>query len=229
MSSLNTNDISFTNFTINENDGNDELEIKHSGSVVSKFDSTGLVFDNTGTELTSTHLDDAIKEVETHTENSTQSGSSGNLKFVYNWKNSVSGDPTSTKVLLNNSTYSSATAIHISNTEKTNSLNVRNLLLLATGEINIYLQKYDDASKYALYTANGIDSANSNYLIFQNLSYVQGNGTFSDNKKVIVILSRKVGSSIKGVSIPSLPTTAGNVYSLRYDVDSNSWSFHQEN
>jgi hypothetical protein len=228
MSSLNTNDISFTNFTISENDGADQMEIKHSGSVVSKFTSAGLSYDNTASGLQATTIQAAIDEEESQIQNSTQSGSSGNLKFVYNWKNTTSGDPTSTKVLLNNSTYSSATAMHISNTEKTNNLNVRNLLLLATGEINIYLQAYNSADKYALFTANGIDSANSNYLIFQNLSYVQGNGSFSDNKKIIVILSRKVGSSIKGVDIPALPTTSGGIFSLRYDVDAGTFSWHNE-
>lgn len=227
------NSINFTDWEIKEN-GDGHLHFNK--NTVQKFqigndgvEAGDIVYDNTTSGLTSTDLQSAIDEEETQIQQTQQQGTGSSLKLVYNWNSGTSGNPSSGKLLLDNSTYSIANNLHIHNQEKLNSLDVRNLLLLGTGKLNIYLQKYNDASKYALFNAEGINSSNNDYIIFQNLTYLQGSGTFSDGKKVICIIAKQIGTELKGIQIPSLPTNAGNVYSLRYDVDNNSFSWHQEN
>ena len=222
-SRLSADAVAFTNFTVNEN-GDTTLEIKHSTDVVSSFDDTGMVFDNTGTELTATHVQEAIKEVNTLIETNTSVGNS--LKFLYKYNNNtIDSDPGSGKVKFNNLNFAVVNTMYIDNIENAKGVDVRTLLLLATGDIRIYIQRSNDNSEFALWNANGIDSSEGGYLKFQNLTLIDSNRTIGGNKLVLLIISKRPGTEIRNVSIPALPGDGTGNYRLDYDSSTQAYSW----
>jgi len=225
------NNISFNEWKISEDDVNNHLHFFHNGNQKCQFTEDGLEsgdvsFDPTGTNLTSTNIRSAVLEVETHTDNQTQSIGSGSLKLIYNSDTNTSdSQPANGKFRFNNSTAASVTKMFISNIEKSNGVNIRNLLLLAqNSDLSIYAQKADDNSVYRLYSANGIDSSDPNYLKFENLTLEETSGSMVDNKKFILVINKKTGHSLMNKSIPSLPTSGTNwILQYNYPSDSFSW------
>lgn len=227
------NSISFNEWKIEEDDVNNHLHLYHNGNQICQFTENGLdskdvIYDNTTSELTSTNIQDALDEEEKHIQNSSgQNAGGGHVKFVYRYESNTSdNNPGTGKVRLNNSTLSSVTEMFINNSEKLNSVNVRNILLLGQdSELYIYIQKAKDASRFALYSCNTIVTSESDYLKFTGMTYEQGNSSLSSGKDCLVIFAKKVGTQIKGINIPNLPTTSGNSYKLVYEVDSNSFQW----
>ena len=226
----------FNNWKIEENsiDGHihflknsvQKLQIGNDG-----LEASDIVYSGATSGLTATDVQSALDEEENQILNQSQNvGGGGSIKLLYKFSTSTSdSNPGSGKIRLNNSTYTSVTKMFINNIENKNSIDMRNILSLATGDIYIYLQKYDDSSKYVLFEANGVDSTDSNYLKFENLNYVNGNSTLQNDKKTLIIIGKKQGSQLKNVNIPALPTTTGGIFNLRYLVDSNSFQWHQVN
>ena len=212
--SLGANSIAFTNFSIVEN--NDaSIQFKETDTVVAEINDNGIVFDNSNTDLSSTDMNSAIVEVHEDADNDTQTATSASIQLLYDLNSSTSdSDPGSGKMRLNNHTKSSATKLYIDNKTQ-NDVDVRNFLLLATGEIAIYMQKKKDNTKYALFHCNTVDSSNSGYMRFINLSYQQGNGSWNSGKTLIVFAKRP-GLQVRGATVPVLPSNSTGAYTLSY-------------
>lgn len=105
-------------------------------------------------------------------------------------------------------------------------MDVRNLLLLATGEIKIYVQRTSDNSRYALFSAEGIDSSQGGYLKFNNLSLDQSGSNLQRFRDVLIVIAKTPGTQIRGLSLPTFPANSTGVYDFQYDSSTQviSWT-----
>lgn len=155
--------------------------------------------------------------------------SSGSIKMLYKWKSSTSdSDPGDGKLNFNNGTYASVTKIYIDNKEYAKKTDIRNILLLATGDINIYVQDKKDNQKYALFTANGIDSTDSGYLKFENVSLVQAGTSLSNDKEVLLVVAKRPGKQIQGITVPALPSDDTGDYAIHYDSENQALAWQSQ-
>lgn len=226
MAQVGPNGINFTNFAVEEV-SDSSLQVKSSGSTVSTFNSSGILFDNTDLDLTSTDLNSAVSELSTNMGSQTTAAGGGHLKFIYRYDNATSdSDPGDGKVRFDSTSYASMTTMFIDNKEYARKTNVRNLLLLGTGDLKIYVQRSSDNSKYALFSANGIDSTDAGYLKFTNLSLEQSGGNLSTGKDVLIVIAKEPGAQIRGVSTPAFPANSTGVYDFTYDSSTQviSWT-----
>lgn len=169
-----------------------------------------VTYDNTGTTLDSTNVQDAISELDEEKASSV----AGGFKWVYS-NNTTMGDPSTGNLRLNNASLSSVTSVALS------------ALLGETGnpDASDYIVTWDDstnttikghliirdntnASFFAIYTVTSVTD-NSTWLEC-SVSYVDHNGSLSNGDNLYVSFIRAGDKGIDGAGDVSGPVSSTN-------------------
>ena len=233
MSTLTTDDLSFTNLKIVE-ENDDTMKIKDNITDLVEISSTifelknglqlpssqsSVISDN----LTSTDVNSALNELYNNSINRTNF-----YTIIEKFDNKTNdSNPGDEKFRFNNSTLSSATESYINILESTNSIDVSNRLSLIPNNCFMYVQKTDDSSKYVIYELiNSTITDETDYFKFTNLNYIEG--TSLENKKECIISFKTSYTALRNLRIPTFPLTSGKQYYLLYDVDTHSFSWDEK-
>ena len=120
-------------------------------------------------------------------------GNFGGITFEYNYDNSTTmADPGSTYIRLNNASFSSATLLAIDD-ENSAAVDIHSYLQTiddSTSSIkgHVKISKKTDGNTYALYTISGLTDYATYFEV--NISYVSGNGSFTDEDDVLLTFAR---------------------------------------
>ena len=168
---LTNNTLEFNEFTLEEN-GTASLLVKKGGATKATFDTNGILFNPTGTELSSNNVQAAIPETIGLSRASVQCSDHEMATATYGFA-TATGDAlmSSGLIRLNNTTPTSATEIYFHNNEAIGGANVRALFGQADDQCSVYLQSASEPEKYMLFTStSGVDTSESGYMKILNLT-----------------------------------------------------------
>jgi len=139
--------------------------------------------------------------------------------MAYKFKNTLSGDPSTGRIALDNADPTLATEIRVHKTT-TNGVDLTNVFAAGVGTAQgIYIQRKDDASEAHFFRTTGPATDSGAYMTV-GVEHVSGTGTFTNNKVMVVgVYAKAETASLAPLSVPASATDTGAVGDVRYDAD----------
>ena len=218
-SRLTDNTLEFTNFKVEEGVLNQTLQVKEGTTTKATFNTNGILFDNSGSDLVANNMTAAIKESAVMAKTTAQVAEYD--KVIANYKfSSITADSLMGLGVfrLNNAVLSNATQMYVRNEELMTNADLRNLFTLINGRLNVYIQKANDTDKFGLFNGRNINFSATNYIKVLNLNFVTGNNfTLSDDDECIILIAERRGFFLSGFSMPNIPLTGTGFHTLQFN------------
>jgi len=173
-------------------------------------------FDGAVLEEGATIIWDAVDEIFKQA----QIGADGITSASYKFKDSLSGNPSTGHIALNNSNPTLATELRVHKTT-TNGVDLTNVFAMGVGTASaLYIQRKDNASEAHSYRTTGPAVDQGDYIAVP-IEHNAGTGSsFTKNKVVVIgVYAKAEVSRLDAIAAPLTSTAAGTAGDVRYDAD----------